>query len=51
MAAISDGVIVGSALVQKIGELSDTDARDDKTLAASTALIASIRQALDSAAG
>lgn len=51
MAAISDGVIVGSALVQKIGELSETDARDDKTLAASTGLIASIRQALDSAAG
>lgn len=48
MAAVSDGVIVGSALVQKIGELSDSDARDDGVIASSTALIASIRQALDS---
>lgn len=48
MAAVSDGVIVGSALVQKIGELSDSDARDAGVIASSTALIASIRQALDS---
>ena len=48
MAAVSDGVIVGSALVQKIGELSDTDSRSDDLLADKTALIASIRQALDS---
>lgn len=48
MAAVSDGVIVGSALVQKIGELSDSDRRDASLIAEKTALIASIRQALDS---
>ncbi|MEX2335395.1 MAG: tryptophan synthase subunit alpha, partial [Pseudohongiella sp.] len=49
MAAVSDGVIIGSALVQKIGELSDSKARDAGRIADSTALIASIRQALDGA--
>lgn len=48
MAEVSDGVIVGSALVQKIGDLSETAARDLGLIADSTALIASIRQALDS---
>ncbi|OFE11463.1 tryptophan synthase subunit alpha [Pseudohongiella acticola] len=51
MASISDGVIVGSALVQKIGELSESDAGkaggDAGMLADKTALIASIRKALD----
>ena len=47
MASISDGVIVGSALVQKIGELSDSDAGKAGMLADKTALIASIRNALD----
>jgi tryptophan synthase alpha chain len=50
MAAVSDGVIVGSALVQKIGELSDSSERDAQRIADSTALIAAIRQALDGAA-
>lgn len=48
MADISDGVIVGSALVSKIGELTDNGARDDAALAQATALIGQIRQALDS---
>lgn len=48
MAAVSDGVIVGSALVQKIGALSDSNERGAGRIADSTALIASIRQALDS---
>lgn len=48
MAAVSDGVIVGSALVQKVGELSETDNRDASLIADKTALIASIRRALDS---
>lgn len=47
MAAVSDGVIVGSALVQKIGELTDSGKRDAASIAASTQLIADIRQALD----
>jgi tryptophan synthase alpha chain len=47
MAAVSDGVIVGSALVQKIGELTDSGKRDAESMSASTRLIADIRQALD----
>lgn len=47
MAGVSDGVIVGSALVQKIGELTDSGKRDAAAIAASTKLIADIRQALD----
>jgi tryptophan synthase alpha chain len=47
MADISDGVIVGSALVSKIGELADNSVRDDAALAQATALIGQIRQALD----
>lgn len=47
MAAISDGVIVGSALVQKIGELTETGARDQAAIAAATALMGRIRRALD----
>ena len=47
MAAVSDGVIVGSALVQKIGELTDNGKRDAAAVASSTQLIARIRQALD----
>ena len=47
MAQVSDGVIVGSALVQKIGELGDSDDRSARRIADSTALIASIRRALD----
>jgi tryptophan synthase alpha chain len=47
MAAISDGVIVGSALVQNIGKLTETGARDPQALAAATELIGRIRTALD----
>lgn len=47
MASASDGVIVGSALVQKISELTETGKRDAETIAASTRLMADIRQALD----
>lgn len=47
MAAVSDGVIVGSALVQKIGELTDNGKRDAESIASSTKLIADIRLALD----
>jgi len=47
MAAVSDGVIVGSALVEKIGELTGSGARDQASVAASTALIARLRRALD----
>lgn len=47
MAEVSDGVIVGSALVQKISELSESGLRDTQAIAASTRLMADIRQALD----
>jgi tryptophan synthase alpha chain len=47
MAAVSDGVIIGSALVQKIGELTDSGKRDAESVSVSTRLIADIRQALD----
>jgi tryptophan synthase alpha chain len=47
MAAISDGVIVGSALVQKIGELTENGKRDAAAIAESTALIKDIRQSLN----
>ncbi|MDP2284143.1 MAG: tryptophan synthase subunit alpha, partial [Pseudohongiella sp.] len=47
MAAISDGVIVGSALVQKIGELTENGKRDTAAIAGSTALIKQIRLSLD----
>jgi tryptophan synthase alpha chain len=49
MADISDGVIVGSALVQKIGELTDSGARNPEAIEAATNLIDQIRQALDAA--
>lgn len=47
MAAISDGVIVGSALVSKIGGLTDSGRRDAGAVAECTTLIRQIRQALD----
>jgi len=47
MAGISDGVIVGSALVQKIGELTDSGARNPEAIDTATNLIGRIRQALD----
>ena len=47
MAAISDGVIVGSALVQAIGKLTETGARGATAIAQSTALIGRLRKALD----
>ena len=47
MAAISDGVIVGSALVQKIGELTDSGARDEAAVAQACELIGRLRKALD----
>lgn len=47
MAAISDGVIVGSALVNKIAGLTDSGKRDAAAVAACTTLIREIRQALD----
>lgn len=50
MAQISDGVIIGSALVSKIGELTDSGARDAAALSDATAVIGKIRQALDNAA-
>jgi tryptophan synthase alpha chain len=50
MAQISDGVIIGSALVSKIGELTDSGARDAAALSDATAVIGKIRQALDDAA-
>lgn len=49
MAAISDGVIVGSALVERIAGLSK-DGQERPTYAECTALIADIRAGLDQAA-
>jgi tryptophan synthase alpha subunit len=40
-------VIVGSALVQKIGELTENGKRDAAAIADSTALIKDIRQSLN----
>lgn len=47
MAAISDGVIVGSALVSKIAQLTESGKRDAAAIAECTTLIRQIRQALD----
>lgn len=47
MASISDGVIVGSALVEKIAALTESGARDQADIAAATAIIGQLRQALD----
>lgn len=51
MAAISDGVIVGSALVQRIAGLTETGARDAAALAHCTDLMADLRKALDTMPG
>ncbi|HLT63170.1 MAG TPA: tryptophan synthase subunit alpha [Pseudohongiella sp.] len=47
MAAISDGVIIGSALVSRIGKLTESGKRDAAAVAEATQLIKDIRQALD----
>ena len=46
MAEVSDGVIVGSALVEKIARLSDS-ARGDSEIQQSVALISNLRHAID----
>lgn len=47
MAAISDGVIVGSALVQRIASLTETGKRDATAIGHCTELMADLRKALD----
>lgn len=47
MAAISDGVIVGSALVQRIAGLTESGARDDAAIGHCTDLMADLRKAID----
>ena len=47
MAAISDGVIIGSALVTRIAGLTESGRRDAEAIADATQLIKQIRQALD----
>jgi tryptophan synthase alpha subunit len=47
MAVISDGVIVGSALVDRISHLRSGETYSQAALADTVAVISSIRQAID----
>jgi tryptophan synthase alpha chain len=47
MAALADGVIIGSALVNEIGKLADTEQQDGDSLRQSCAVIGAARKAID----
>ena len=47
MAQLSDGVIIGSALVEKIALLADQEVQDTGLIEQTTAVIAAAREALD----
>lgn len=47
MGELADGVIIGSALVERIGQLADQIEHDEETLKATTSVIAEAREALD----
>tara|TARA_R110002073_G_scaffold308322_1_gene478209 strand:- start:21 stop:839 length:819 start_codon:yes stop_codon:yes gene_type:complete len=47
MGKLADGVIIGSALVEKIAELADQVGQDEAVLLATTAVIGEAREALD----
>jgi tryptophan synthase alpha chain len=47
MGALADGVVIGSALVERIAALADTTVLDDATLESSVNLIAEARAGLD----
>ncbi len=48
MAALADGVVIGSALVEAIGALPPGGARDGTALAAACAVVGTARKAIDS---
>jgi len=50
MASLADGIVIGSALVEKIARLPGGRAADDAAVADSVGLIAAVRQRLDSMA-
>lgn len=50
MAALADGVVIGSALVEAIGALPPGGARDGPALAAACAVVGAARKAIDSVA-
>jgi tryptophan synthase alpha chain len=47
MGRLADGIIIGSALVEKIGAMADVEAQDALVLAETTAVIAAAREALN----
>ncbi|NQV68769.1 MAG: tryptophan synthase subunit alpha [Pseudohongiella sp.] len=47
MGRLSDGIIIGSALVEKIAQLADQEQQDDALVAQTTAVIAAAREALN----
>ena len=47
MAACGDGVVIGSALVDKIAELADSETHAETALSASSSIIGLARQAID----
>ncbi len=47
MAAISDGVIIGSALVEKIAQLRDQDSQDNADIVRTTGIIKLAREAIN----
>lgn len=47
MAGLSDGVIIGSALVNEIGKLADTDQQEAQQISTTCAVIGAARSAID----